>query len=532
MSESIDMTDFDSRSRQRKKSSPQERLLSESSDDHKSHHSWRDLKGDYGNIAVLYFLYVLQGIPIGLAGSVPMILQNRGVSYKEQAEYSFVNWPFSIKLLWAPIVDSVFCKRIGRRKTWLIPVQYLLGLAMMTYAYFVDEHLGEAPASHPKVGTLTMMFFGLNFLAATQDIAVDGWALTMLKRENVGFASTCNTAGQTTGYFLGSVVFMALESAEFCNSYIRSVPEPNGLLKLSDFLFIWGIIFLVTTTLVGILKHEKDGSELPAGEMHEEGVLDTYFTLWKILKLPIVRITAIFLLTSKIGFAATDAITGLKLIGKGVPKESLAMLAVPLVPLQIILPVMISKYTAGPKPMEVLLKAMPMRLMFGFVFAFVVWVTPWFEVSKGTFAWYYYALLLAVYMMHQVTLYSMYVALMAFFAKVSDPKVGGTYMTLMNTLTNLGGNWPATLMLWIVDNLTLKACMSPANGERIDPVTCYEPDANEQCLGLGGRCEVTLDGYYIETAICVVIGFLWLQGWGRRTAKTLQNLPLKSWKVR
>ena len=53
--------------------------------------------------------------------------------------------------------------------------------------------------------SLTCMFFFLNFLAATQDIAVDGWALTMLKRENVGYASTCNSVGQTAGYFMGYV---------------------------------------------------------------------------------------------------------------------------------------------------------------------------------------------------------------------------------------------------------------------------------------------------------------------------------------
>ena len=34
----------------------------------------------------------------------------------------------------------------------------------------------------------------------------------------------------------------------------------------------------------------------------------------------------------------------------------------------------------------------------------------------------------------------MFVSIMAFFAQVSDPAVGGTYMTLLNTLTNLGGN--------------------------------------------------------------------------------------------
>ena len=69
-------------------------------------------------------------------------------------------------------------------------------------------------------------------MAATQDIAVDGWALTMLKRCNVGHASTCNSVGQTAGYFLGYVLFIALESSDFCNKYLRAVPHSDGLITL------------------------------------------------------------------------------------------------------------------------------------------------------------------------------------------------------------------------------------------------------------------------------------------------------------
>ena len=39
----------------------------------------------------------------------------------------------------------------------------------------------------------------------------------------------------------------------------------------------------------------------------------------------------------------------------------------------------------------------------------------------------------------QVPLYCMFVAQMSFNAKVSDPRIGGTYMTMLNTVTNLGG---------------------------------------------------------------------------------------------
>lgn len=49
------------------------------------HHEPGDLRGDYGNIAILLFLYLLQGIPLGIGQAIPMLLQNRGASYKEQA---------------------------------------------------------------------------------------------------------------------------------------------------------------------------------------------------------------------------------------------------------------------------------------------------------------------------------------------------------------------------------------------------------------------------------------------------------------
>lgn len=189
-------------------------------------------RAELGSIMLLLFLYVLQGIPLGLAGSIPLILQSKNVSYKDQAFFSFVFWPFSLKLLWAPMVDAVYLKSFGRRKSWLVPTQYVLGLFMMYLSSQVDYLLGEEGKS-PDVVALTVTFFLFEFLAATQDIAVDGWALTMLSRENVGYASTCNSVGQTAGYFLGNVLFLALESASFCNKYLRFQPQPKGIVTLS-----------------------------------------------------------------------------------------------------------------------------------------------------------------------------------------------------------------------------------------------------------------------------------------------------------
>lgn len=200
----------------------------------------RGCRAELGSVALLLFLYVLQGIPLGLAGSVPLILQSKNVSYTDQAFFSLVFWPFSLKLLWAPLVDAVYWRGFGRRKSWLVPTQYVLGLFMMCLSTRVERLLGAAAdgrAPDVDVGALTAAFFLFEFLAATQDIAVDGWALTMLSRENVGYASTCNSVGQTAGYFLGNVLFLALESADFCNKYLRFQPQPRGIVTLAGSVF-------------------------------------------------------------------------------------------------------------------------------------------------------------------------------------------------------------------------------------------------------------------------------------------------------
>ena len=90
-------------------------------------------------------------------------------------------WPYSLKLLWAPIVDAVFLTQFGRRKSWLVPVQLAIGFFMLLLSYFINDLMGDE-GNPVNITLLTIAFFILNTMAATQDIVVDGWALTILKR--------------------------------------------------------------------------------------------------------------------------------------------------------------------------------------------------------------------------------------------------------------------------------------------------------------------------------------------------------------
>ncbi|KAG8335653.1 hypothetical protein J6590_063128 [Homalodisca vitripennis] len=134
---------------------------------------------------------------------------------------------------------------------------------------------------------------------------------------------------------------------------------------------------------------------------------------------------------------------------------------------------------------------------------------------------YFYALVIFTYGCPQMASYFMIVTRMAFYAHVSDPALGGTYMTLMNTLSNLGFTWPNSLVLLLVDPLTFKQCSSDVEN------TCSSSKLTKECAG---ECETYLDGYYVLIAICTVFGLLWLR-WAIPTVRELQNKDFEEWKV-
>ena len=55
----------------------------------------------------------------------------------------------------------------------------------------------------------------------------------------------------------------------------------------------------------------------------------------------------------------------------------------------------------------------------------------------------------------------MFVSASAFYTQIADPIIGGTYLTLLNTVSNLGGTWPRFFVLAGVDFFTKANCIFP-----------------------------------------------------------------------
>jgi PAT family acetyl-CoA transporter-like MFS transporter 1 len=99
------------------------------------------IRKDLGTIVFLIFLYFLQAIPLGLNRSISLILGSRSVTYGAQGTFSFVSWPFSLKIFWAPIVDTLFFKRFGRRRSWIIPLNLMISVFLICFGSLSNKLL-------------------------------------------------------------------------------------------------------------------------------------------------------------------------------------------------------------------------------------------------------------------------------------------------------------------------------------------------------------------------------------------------------
>jgi MFS transporter, PAT family, solute carrier family 33 (acetyl-CoA transportor), member 1 len=450
---------------------------------------------------------------MGLSGSIPMIMKENGASYQSLSLFSLVSLPFSLKLLWAPLVDSLYIPGIGRRKTWLLPVQFICGFVMIYGSLHINDWVQNT--SHDKelsqinANKLTLFFLLLYFLMATQDITVDGWALTMLSRQNVSYASTCNALGQVLGLFLANQGFIVLSDPSWCQ---RVLGLAHPLIDLSSFMCFWGGVFIVLTLLVMFFKTEVE----PESAEVADGLYETYRHILWIFQLKPVQLLATILLTARITFGPNDAVSQFKFQEYGMAKADIASISPILFCLSLTLPAVLGRQMSC-QPMTMYLSGITLKV----VTSLLIWCL--FELSIIQYdplrspdgpSVYFFVLFIVVMSMNELAGNMIFGSQTSFFAKIADPSIGGTYMTLLNTVANLGSKWPNFLALYMLPKLTLSQCTSVSSNAELlldnqtQPFNC--PEDLALCESSGGRCDVLTDGYTIQQISCVTFGVVWL----------------------
>ncbi|MBU1510288.1 MFS transporter, partial [Myxococcota bacterium] len=140
-------------------------------------------------------LYLVQGLPFGFfLFTYPLILRAQGLSLTKITFLSVVNLPWLVKFLWAPLVDRYFWPRLGRRTSWILPMQLGLAASLALTGLFAMD-LG--------INGLILCLLVVNFFAATQDIAVDGLAVDQLTPAERGHGNAIQSASYKIGMLGG-----------------------------------------------------------------------------------------------------------------------------------------------------------------------------------------------------------------------------------------------------------------------------------------------------------------------------------------
>src|SRR6476661_8708537 len=131
-------------------------------------------------MVVLLFLGFSSGLPLFLTGTGKTIqawMTTAHVSLSTIGWFSLAGLPYSLKFLWAPILDRYVPPFLGRRRGWLLITQVLLLIA-----------IGAMSLHDPATGLKALAFNAVlvAFFSASQDIAGDAYRTDILTDRELG----------------------------------------------------------------------------------------------------------------------------------------------------------------------------------------------------------------------------------------------------------------------------------------------------------------------------------------------------------
>jgi len=122
-------------------------------------------------------------------------MKEEGVDLTVIGMMALVGLPYTLKFLWAPVLDRFTLPFLGRRRGWLLMAQVALTFSISGMG-FTD------PGKRPWM--LAFVAFLVTFFSASQDIVVDAYRREDLPDEELGLGSSLYVNGYRTGMLLAS----------------------------------------------------------------------------------------------------------------------------------------------------------------------------------------------------------------------------------------------------------------------------------------------------------------------------------------
>ncbi len=246
---------------------------------------------------IIFLMGFSSGLPLLLTGStLRMRLSDAGIDLTTIGALSLVGLPYSLKFLWSPLLDRYqLFQLFGRRRSWLIVVQALLGFALCALALSDDSLV--------MIGGLCLL---VAFLSATQDILIDAYRREILPDEELGLGSSLAVNGYRVALlYSGGIALVMADHMTWNQVYL--------LMALSVGIGIVTTLFCDEPQVV--LSHKKS---------LKQAFLDPFLEMFK---RPGVWTLLLFIVLYKIGDSMASDMTGLYFKDLGFTKTEIGTVA-------------------------------------------------------------------------------------------------------------------------------------------------------------------------------------------------------------
>jgi MFS transporter, PAT family, beta-lactamase induction signal transducer AmpG len=167
----------------------------------------RSVTGSWRVFSVVLLTFS-SGLPLGLVWiAIPAWMARVGIDIKVIGLFTLAQAPWSFKLLWSPSMDRYPLPLLGRKRGWILLSQVIL-FALGLWLAGVSDH----PEAVWVIGALAL---AIAFASASQDIAIDAYAVEVLHKEEHGMATGARFAFYRAAMLVsgGAAITLAAETS-------------------------------------------------------------------------------------------------------------------------------------------------------------------------------------------------------------------------------------------------------------------------------------------------------------------------------
>ena len=207
----------------------------------------------------IFLFGFMSGFPWVLIGSaLSLWLKENDLSRSTIGWAGLIFGVYAINFLWSPLIDRIhipyLSKKIGHRKSWIISMQFLILLSLITWSTLSPSE---------NLWLVIAVGLGIAISSATQDITIDALRIEQIN-ENEGRAMAAGAAisvvGWWTGYKIGGA--LSLLSAEFF--------QQKGFENYWQLSFLLLGLIIVITSFALILVPEKNSKARSTNQRNED----------------------------------------------------------------------------------------------------------------------------------------------------------------------------------------------------------------------------------------------------------------------